>query len=318
MKNNNTQKEKLIGRHIRRAPALVAVALFLTLSNSVIYLAAFEAHVVNVTATIERPPVMCNALSIGYWKNHDGCAGGEGESVWTDEINDLSSSEFAHVFSSVTGQEICEALWIPNCPSGNGYSAKLCKAKAMALADELNVVSGRLSLDALLSGAADGNIAFDHIYLNANSTIQEALWKIEGVIAGVYGGVSLTEAAYVAERIYAFYEDENPDVPYCVIDPIALLSGNSVAQSFDADNSDDSDSDEDDDQDEHKDGKKSGDTESDEGNDASAGATSTDSEINASSTPVDETINSETDSSSSSAEPEVEPTDTETATSTVE
>ena len=147
----------------------------------------------------------------------------EGESVWTDEINDLSSSEFAHVFSSVTGQEICEALWIPNCPSGNGYSAKLCKAKAMALADELNVVSGRLSLDALLSGAADGNIAFDHIYLNANSTIQEALWKIEGVIAGVYGGVSLTEAAYVAERIYAFMKMKTPmclivlltQLPYC-------------------------------------------------------------------------------------------------------
>src|SRR3990172_4829261 len=55
MKNNNTQKEKWIGRHIKKAPVLIVLALFLILSNSVIYLAAFEAHVVNVTATIERP-----------------------------------------------------------------------------------------------------------------------------------------------------------------------------------------------------------------------------------------------------------------------
>lgn len=309
MKNNNAQKEKWIGRHIKRTPVLVALALFLILSNSVIYLTAFEAHVVNVTATIERPPMMCNALSIGYWRNHEGCAGGEGESVWTDEINDLSGgSEFSDVFSAITSEEICEALWIPNCPSGNGYSAKLCKAKAMALADELNVVSGRLSLDALLSGADDGNIAFDHMYLNANSTVRDALRKTEGVIAGVYGGVSLTEAAYVAERIYAFYEDENPDAPYCVIDPIILLSGNSVTQSFDADNSDDSGSDEDDEQNEHEDGNKSEDTETDESNgrgrhenneesegaETDADATNTDNEINSSSTSSDEVINSET------------------------
>ena len=42
MKNNNTQKEKWIGRHIKKAPVLIVLALFLILSNSVIYLAAFE------------------------------------------------------------------------------------------------------------------------------------------------------------------------------------------------------------------------------------------------------------------------------------
>ena len=61
---------------VKKAPVLVAAALFLVLSNSVIYLAAFEAHVVNVTATIERPPAQCGALSIGYWRNHEGCSGG--------------------------------------------------------------------------------------------------------------------------------------------------------------------------------------------------------------------------------------------------
>ena len=47
---------------------------------SVIGVAAFEAHVVNVTATIERRPSQCDALSPGYWSNNEGCSRGEGES----------------------------------------------------------------------------------------------------------------------------------------------------------------------------------------------------------------------------------------------
>ena len=133
-----------------------------------------------------------------------------------DNLNDL--------FRDITGEEICQALWIPNCPSGNNAPAKRCRATAMALADELNLVSGRLQLEALIAGADDGNSAFDNLGLNYNSTVREALTIVEMVIAGVYNA-SLTDAAYVAERIYSFYEDENINAPYCVMDPIILSSG---------------------------------------------------------------------------------------------
>ena len=133
-----------LAAHARRTPMLIALALLLILSNSVIYLTAFEAHVINVTAVIERPPMMCNALSIGYWRNHEGCDQGEGESVWTDEIQAMSDDNLNDLFRDITGEEICQALWIPDCPSGNNIPAKRCRATAMALADELNLVSGHL------------------------------------------------------------------------------------------------------------------------------------------------------------------------------
>ena len=225
MKNNNTQKEKWIGRHIKKAPVLIVLALFLILSNSVIYLAAFEAHVINVTAVIERPPMMCNALSIGYWRNHEGCDQGEGESVWTDEIHTMTSN-FSGLFYDTTGEEICQDLWIPNCPSGHNAPAKRCRATAMTLADELNLVSGRLQLEALIAGADNGNPAFDNLGLNYNSTVDEALTSIEYIVANSsYSASQYNDAAYVAERIYAFYEDENANAPYCVMDPITLYSG---------------------------------------------------------------------------------------------
>ena len=214
--------KKLLIAHI---PA--SLALLLVFSNSVIYLAAFEAHVINVTATIERPPTMCNALSIGYWRNHDGCAGGEGESDWTNEIHAMTDN-FSGIFYNITGAEICEALWTPNCPSGNNILSKRCKATAMALGDELNLVSGHLDINALIAGADDGSAAFDHLGLTYNSTVRDALAKIEQIIGNTNGSTTqqLTDAAYVAERMYTFYEDENPIAPQCVVDPITLLLSN--------------------------------------------------------------------------------------------
>src|SRR3989344_6381617 len=214
-----------LAAHARRPPALIALALLLILSNSVIYLTAFEAHVINVTAVIERPPMQCDALSIGYWRNHEGCDQGEGESVWTDEIHTMTEN-FSGLFYNTTGEEICQALWIPDCPSGNNIPAKRCRATAMALADELNLVSGHLQLEALIAGADDGNSAFDNLGLNYNSTVEDALYQIEYIVANAsYSASQYNEAAYVAERIYAFYEDENANAPYCVMDPITLYSG---------------------------------------------------------------------------------------------
>ena len=197
------------------ALVMVAVPMF----------SAFEAHVINVTAVIERPPMQCDALSIGYWRNHEGCDQGEGESVWTDEIHTMTEN-FSGLFYNTTGEEICQDLWIPNCPSGNNASAKRCRATAMALADELNLVSGRLQLEALIAGADNGNSAFDNLGLDYNSTVEEALTSIEYIVVNSsYSASQYKDAAYVAERIYSFYEDENTSAPYCVMDPIALSSG---------------------------------------------------------------------------------------------
>jgi len=184
----------------------------------VVPLTAFEAHVVNVTATIERPPSQCDALSVGYWKNHEGCSKGAGESLWTAEINALSLGDFSGVFALIGSGDICTALWTPNCPGGKDAEARFCKARAMALADELNVVTDRLHLDALIAGADDGDSAFDNLLLTELSTVREALEAVEGILVdGILADpADLRDAAHVAERIYAFYEDENPIAPQCV------------------------------------------------------------------------------------------------------
>ena len=143
---------------------------------------------VNVTATIERPPTMCDALSIGYWRNHEGCDQGDGESVWTSQIREMTRN-FSGAFYNITGEEICQALWIPDCPSGNNVPAKLCRATAMTLADELNLVSGHLDINALIAGADNGNAAFDRLGLNYNSTAKEALTKIEMIITNSYSTI---------------------------------------------------------------------------------------------------------------------------------
>ncbi|MCH7604784.1 lamin tail domain-containing protein [Patescibacteria group bacterium] len=160
----------------------------------------------------------CNALSQGYWRNNEGCSKGQGISGWTVEINNLSSS-YSGVFSSITGEGICESLWTPNCSGGNTPEAKLCKAKAHTLANELNIVSGRQDTAALLAGADDGFPAFNNLGLSPSSTVQEAIEEIEAILANPFASVQqLGDAAHVAERIYTFYEEENPLAPLCVFD----------------------------------------------------------------------------------------------------
>jgi hypothetical protein len=194
---------------------LVLVVMLAT-SGLTILASAFEASVVNVTAKIERPPSQCGALSIGYWGNHEGCAKGLGSSNWTNLVNDISLL-YSGVFTSYSGANICQNLWIPNCPSGNSTASKLCKAKAHTLANELNIASGRLQYNALLAGADDGSTAFDNLGLSSSSTINEALLAIEAILADPTSTkAEITDADYVAERIYAFYEDENPIFPQCI------------------------------------------------------------------------------------------------------
>lgn len=314
--------------HAHRTPVLVVLALVLILANSVIYLAAFEAHVVNVTATIERPPTMCNALSIGYWRNHEGCTGGEGESDWTSEIH-VMTSNFSGIFYNITGAEICEALWVPNCPSGNNILSKRCKATAMALADELNLVSSRLDLDALIAGADDGSAAFDHLWLTYNSTVRDALVQIEMILGNPNSTTGqLTDAAYVAERIYAFYEDENPNAPQCVMDPIILplniSSFSASSPSSGEENS--SDEDEEDNDGNNKDNKNDKDEDSNETSEEQSiasteeTATSTDEEITSSTeetaTSGDEVITNTEENSEGSVEQIVTPEESTEPTAT--
>lgn len=208
---------------IKYWPTITAIVLTAVLINSVTLLSAFEAHVINVTATIERRPSQCDALSPGYWANHEGCNGGVGESVWTTQINTLSQT-FSGVFGDVSGATICSAEWQPNCPPGGTREGRLCRARRHVLADELNVVSGHLDLTALIAGADRGGGSFDRLELSPASTIAEALAVVERVIAQHEADVTLdgrewlVDALVVAERIYTFYEDENPIAPQCVYD----------------------------------------------------------------------------------------------------
>lgn len=172
----------------------------------------------------DPPPNECPARSIGYWSNNEGCQSGTGSADWNDEVNALSAT-YSSVFAATTGSGMCADLWIPNCPASNTKAGKLCRAEAQLLADEMNVVSGKLDPNAIISGADDGNSAFDSLGLTALSTISEALAAVEAVIANPNSTSSkLTKAAYVAERIYSFYEEENVSAPYCVYSGPSALS----------------------------------------------------------------------------------------------
>ena len=139
-------------------------------------------------------------------------------SDWESQINDLSGS-FSGVFVPILGGEICEAMHIPLCPDGSTTEGKLCRAENKLLADELNVVSGKLDINAIISQADDGNSAFDDLGLTSLSRISEALAAVEAVLANVSSTDSeIIDAGYVAERIYTFYEDENPEAPMCLYD----------------------------------------------------------------------------------------------------
>ncbi|OGY45369.1 MAG: hypothetical protein A3A24_02245 [Candidatus Buchananbacteria bacterium RIFCSPLOWO2_01_FULL_46_12] len=169
------------------------------------------------SATCQPETYDCQALSAGYWKNHEGCNLNPAVSQWTDEINQLSSTEFQGAFSATTGSQICQLLDVNNCPSGNTVPAKLCRAQGKTLADLSNVVSGRLDLNAIIAGADDGNAAFNNLGLNYFSTVQEALDAIETIIADPnHTKAQLVDAAYVAERIYSFYENNECGTDECL------------------------------------------------------------------------------------------------------
>jgi hypothetical protein len=167
----------------------------------------------------DHEPQQCDAKSQGYWKNHEGCnSNGTGSSPWYDEVNALSSG-FSSVFGATTGGGVCSTLKTSSCPSGSTADGQRCRAKSHTLADELNVVSGRLDLEAIIAGADNGDSAFDHLGLSSLSTVGEALAAVEAVIAdGTSTKDELEDASYVAMRIYTFYEYENPQAPMCVYD----------------------------------------------------------------------------------------------------
>lgn len=156
----------------------------------------------------------CDAKSIGYWQNHEGCPT---SSNWTNQIHNLSSDSLNGAFSSISGSDICVLLAPSNCPSGGTLEGQLCRAKGKILADESNIVSGKLDLSALVAGGDDGDIAFDNLGVSSTSTIRMALSIVEAVIIDSNHTIDqLRDAAYVAERVYSFYENENPNRPMCI------------------------------------------------------------------------------------------------------
>src|SRR3989344_4328227 len=164
----------------------------------------------------EPPQTQCLAKSKGYWANNEGCSGGAGSANWNDEVNALSAT-YSNLFSATSGGDMCTSLWVPNCPSGDTKAAKLCRAKAHTLADEMNVVSGKLDVNAIISGADDGSSSFDHLGLTSLSTVNTALAVIEAILTNPSSTkTKIDDARHVAERISIFYETENPNTPYCI------------------------------------------------------------------------------------------------------
>lgn len=190
------------------------------LASSFPLVAGFEAHVVNVTAKIENNVRLCEARSKGFWSNNEGCFQGAGESPWVDEVAGLSA-QYSGVFAEFTeGSEICSAIWTPNCNVSGQSEARICRAKTHLLADLLNLVSGKLILTAFIAGADDGDSAFDNLGLSEFSTIDEALRKVEETLMNPASSKNkISDAGYVAMRIYEFYENENPFSPQCITDP---------------------------------------------------------------------------------------------------
>ncbi|TSC69980.1 MAG: hypothetical protein G01um101470_910 [Parcubacteria group bacterium Gr01-1014_70] len=187
------------------------------IASAALLLSGSEAHVINVTAKIEPP--RCDARSLGYWANNEGCGQGSGSSNWADEVHALSET-YSGVFSAHSGADMCAALWMPNCSLVTHRPDARCKATAHVLAVEMNVASNRLHLSAFLAGAVDGSFAFDRLHLFESSTIHEALITLEAILTNPEASLKqLRDADFVAERIYSFYENENPFYPRCIFDP---------------------------------------------------------------------------------------------------
>ena len=201
---------------LRIIPVLAFSGLTILVS-AVFLMSGSEAHIINVTAKIEAP--MCDARSLGYWANNEGCSHGAGSADWADEVHALSE-EYSDVYTTLTGGDMCAALWMPNCSPLVPGGARKCRAIAHTLAVEMNVAANRLHRSAFLAGAYDGDPAFSRLHLFESSTIHEALITLESILENPDStSVQFHDAAHVAMRIYTFYEEENPFHPRCVFDP---------------------------------------------------------------------------------------------------
>lgn len=157
------------------------------------------------------PPSNCNAEPISYWQNNEGCENNPALSNLAIQINNLSSGHFQSAFATTTAADICTTLNVNNCPSEGTLDGEFCRAKAASLADLSNIVTGRLDLNAVIAGAFDNSQPFIDLDLTASSTIEEALNKIEAVLVNPGATAEdLDGAGYVAQRIYTFYNSENP------------------------------------------------------------------------------------------------------------
>ncbi|MEK7504863.1 MAG: hypothetical protein AAB589_01065 [Patescibacteria group bacterium] len=211
-------------------PSLV-IAFGLVVAAS-IQLSAFEAHVLNVTAVIDRESSQCIGGQPKFCQHTAGCDGGKGENIWASQVNVLSNN-FSGFFANISGNGICllfDSHSSQPCPPADTVAGARCYAEAHALANELNLVSGRLDPQALLAGAIMGSEAFAHLGLDANSTIEEAMIEVEEILA--FPGSTATElfaAAVVGKATHLFYEDHNPQTPQCIFEAGDWLEGEIIS-----------------------------------------------------------------------------------------
>lgn len=158
----------------------------------------------------------CPAVSPPYFADHDGCVNGVGVSTWASSVNTLSDS-FFDVFVTIDGATMCQQF-SDSCALGSAVEQARCQAKKYLLAGETDVAAGRIKLNALVAGAADGNAAFDALGVGATSTVQLALTVVEQVVADVGAAESqLNRARYIVQRLTHWYETQNPNVGECVL-----------------------------------------------------------------------------------------------------
>lgn len=160
------------------------------------------------------PVSSCNAETISYWQNNQGCENDPKVSQQVVQINNLSLNNFQGAFATVTGEQICASFDLTSCPPENTLAGELCRAKGETLADLSNIVTGKLDLNAVIAGAFDNSLNFTNLNLTASSTTEEALNKIEAVLINPSATqADLANAKFVAQRIYIFYNSENPYAP---------------------------------------------------------------------------------------------------------
>lgn len=166
------------------------------------------------TVAAEFCPASCNAETISYWQNNQGCQNSPEVSEQAALINSLSANNFQGAFSAITGGEICTALDLTGCQPEGTLTGELCRARGQTLAVMSNVVTGRLDLNAVIAGAFDNSANFTNLNLTASSTIKQALNKIETILVNPGATeADLANAKFVAQRIYTFYNSENPYAP---------------------------------------------------------------------------------------------------------